>query len=412
MNFVNQVKFVIQGMLARKGRSFLTILGIMIGVAGVIIIIALGAGAQSLVVGQVTKLGTNIIGVLPGKSNENGPPAQAFGIQVTSLTLEDLAAMKDKSRVPHLIEAAGYVQGSATISYSSNSIDTTFSATQANLPKIQNMPLESGRFFDEREEVGANVMVIGSSVKAELFPETDPIGKVVKIKNVPFQVIGVLAEQGTVAFQDKDDMVYIPLVIGQQQLLGIHYLQSISGKIDDAANVKSSINDISVVLREQHHIKPGADDDFSVRDLADAVKILTSITDALRLFLVAMAGISLLVGGIGIMNIMLVTVAERTREIGLRKAVGATKNAIRNQFLMESGFVTSLGGIVGIIFGILVSYLVAVGARFAGYDWAFIISPMSVILAVGVSVFTGVIFGLYPAFKASKLNPIEALRYE
>jgi putative ABC transport system permease protein len=221
-----------------------------------------------------------------------------------------------------------------------------------------------------------------------------------------------MEKQGTVAFQNKDDLVYIPLVIGQQQILGIHYLQSISGKIDDTANVKSSIADIAQVLREQHHIRPGADDDFSVRDLADAVKILTSITDALRLCLVAMAGISLLVGGIGIMNIMLVTVAERTREIGLRKAVGATATAVRNQFLMESGLVTSLGGIAGIIFGILISYLVAIGARFAGYDWAFVISPTSVVLAVGVSILTGVVFGLYPAFKAAKLNPIEALRYE
>jgi putative ABC transport system permease protein len=413
MNFAAEIKLVITGLLSRKGRSFLTILGIVIGVAGVIIIIALGAGAQSLVLGQVTKLGTNLIGVLPGKSNETGPPAQVFGVQITTLTKEDADAMADKSRAPHITAVAPFVRGTATIVWGSQSVDTQFVAATANRPQVINTELDSGRFFDEREETGgANVMVLGWDVKDELFGDTNPIGQVVKIKNVPFQVIGVTKQQGTVAFQNMDDLVYIPLVIGQTQLLGIHYIQGINAKVDSADYVKSSIADVTQILKERHHIQSDNDIDFSVRDLADAVKLLTGITNALRLFLVAMAAISLVVGGIGIMNIMLVTVAERTREIGLRKAVGATRAAIRNQFLLESGTVTLLGGLFGIIIGVIVSYLVALGARYAGYDWAFVISPLAIVMAVGVSILTGVVFGFYPAFKAARLNPIEALRYE
>jgi ABC-type antimicrobial peptide transport system permease subunit len=412
MKFLGQIKFVIAGFLARKGRSFLTILGIMIGVAGVIIIIALGAGAQSLVLGQITKLGTNLIGVLPGKSDSTGPPAQAFGVLITTLTNEDVKAISDKSRAPHIAAAAGYVNGSATVVYNNQNVDTTFTGTQASYPDIQNTPMESGQFFDKGEEQSGNVIVLGYDVKQELFGDNDALGKIVKVKNVPMQVVGVAAKQGTVAFQNQDDQVFIPLGIAQDQLLGIKYVHFVRAKVDAPENVKESIDEVDQILRDQHHIKLGAEDDFTVRDLADAIKVLTSITDALRLFLVAMAAISLVVGGIGIMNIMLVTVAERTREIGLRKAVGATNAAIRNQFLLESGLITMFGGMIGIIIGVLISYLISVGARLAGYDWAFSISFWSVILAVGVSMLTGIIFGLYPAYKASKLNPIEALRYE
>jgi putative ABC transport system permease protein len=274
--------------------------------------------------------------------------------------------------------------------------------------------MDSGRFFDEREDRGgANVLVLGWDVKNELFDAgVDPIGQVVKIKNVPFEVIGVTKKQGTVAFQNQDDQVYIPLVIGQKQLLGINYLQFIRARVDVTANVKPTIADIEQVLRERHRIHTDAEVDFSVRDLADAIKLIGNITDALKLFLAAMAALSLVVGGIGIMNIMLVTVAERTREIGLRKAVGATNNNIRNQFLLESGTVTLLGGVIGILVGAMLSFLIALGARYAGYTWDYVISLMSVLLAVGVSVAVGVIFGYYPARKAAKLNPIEALRYE
>ncbi len=424
MKFFSQLTYTLRGLLSRKGRSFLTILGIIIGVSGVIIIISLGAGAQALVLGQITKLGTNIIGVLPGKSNESGPPASVFGIQIKTFTMQDIEAMRDKSRAPNITAVAPFVRGNATITSGGQNVDTTYSATDGNYPLVENVEMQSGRFFTQEESAGAQVIVLGYDVANQLFPSAngetsgptdstnEAIGKIVKIKQVPFRVIGVQAKRGTVAFQNQDDQVFIPFIIGQRQIAGISYVQYARAKIDDAAYVKSSINDVETILREQHKITNPENDDFSVRDLADAIKILTSITDALRMFLALMAGISLLVGGIGIMNIMLVTVTERTREIGLRKALGATGKNIRDQFLIESILLTVSGGILGVVGGSLISFLIALGATYAGYDWKFSISALAILLAVGVSVAIGVTFGLYPAQKASKLDPIEALRYE
>jgi len=423
MNFFSTIKLVIRTLLARKGRSFLTILGIVIGVAGVITIIALGAGAQSLVLGQVTKLGSNLLYVQPWKGNENGPPSAAFGVVITSLTNDDVTALRDKIRVPHAVAINASVQGVATMTWGRQSVDTNFSGTDADYPKGVSFTMKQGDFFDEQQERGnANVVVLGSTVADELFGgmNVDPIGQIIKIKStsqkepggIPLRVIGVIAPRGSSFFQDQDDMVFLPLGIAQQQLLGIHYIQGIGIKVDASENMTETISDITSVLDERHHVKDILDRDFVVRNQDDAIKILSSITNALKLFLTAMAAIALIVGGIGILNIMLVTVAERTREIGLRKAVGATNKAIRNQFLLEAGTLTSLGGVVGIVVGIVVSYLAALLMRALGYEWAFVISITSVILAVGVSILTGVMFGLYPAFKAAKLNPIEALRYE
>lgn len=411
--WAQSAKLALRSLLSRKGRSFLTVLGIVIGVAGVIIIIALGAGAQSLVLSQVTNLGTNLLGILPGKSNETGPPAAVFGVQVTTLTAEDARVIADRSRAPHVVAVAAFARGTGTVVWRDQTVDTNFSATQASYPLVQNAGLEEGRFFEEREEQGAaSVIVLGSEVKRELFGDASALGEVVKIKNVPLLVIGVMKQRGTVAFENQDDQVFLPLPVGQKAILGINHLQFIRLKVDDAENLEATRADIEQILRERHGIDRPDNDDFSVRDLADAVKILTSITDGLRLFLVAMAGIALVVGGIGIMNIMLVTVAERTREIGLRKALGATSRHVRNQFLFEAGTITLVGGIIGIVVGILVSYAASLIARRLGYEWAFVISPLSVLLAVGVSILTGVVFGLYPAFKAARLDPIEALRYE
>lgn len=417
------LRLVFRTLVARKGRSFLTILGIVIGVAGVIIIIALGAGAQSLVLGQITKLGSNLLSVQPGKSNEKGPPAQIFGIVITTLTSEDADALRDTSRVPDAVAINAMVRGSGTAVWGNRDLDTYFVGTEYTYPQVVDFTMQSGRFFDEREDRGnANVAVLGYTVAEELFGQSgvDPIGQVVKVKSasveeaggVPLRVIGVVAKRGSGFFMDLDDQIFIPLEIGQKQLLGIRHLQQVNVKVNAAENIDQAREDIKQVMNERHRIDRDVDADYTVRSLADALGILTTITDALRLFLTAMAAVALVVGGIGILNIMLVTVAERTREIGLRKSVGATNSAIRNQFLFEAGTLTSLGGIVGIVVGVAISYLAAVVMRNLGYDWAFVVSPSSVLLAVGVSVLTGVIFGLYPAFKAAKLNPIDALRYE
>lgn len=423
MNIFSTFRLVIRTLLARKGRSFLTILGVVIGVAGVIIIIALGAGAQSLVLGQVTKLGTNLLSVQPGKSNEKGPPAQAFGIVVTTLTQDDADVLRDSDRLSHVVSVNANVRGTATVSWFNKDMDTYFTATEATYPKVVSIAMESGRFFDEREGSGnANVAVLGSAVKDELFGESgvDPIGQVIKVRSassaeaggIPLRIIGVITKRGSTFFQNQDDQIFIPLEIGQKQLLGIRHLQAINIKVDSSENLEQTRAEIKLLLNERHHSKQVEEEDFTVRSLADAVGILTTITDALRLFLTAMAAVALVVGGVGILNIMMVTVAERTREIGLRKAVGASKAAVRNQFLFEAGTLTLLGGIIGIIVGIIVSYLISLLMNKLGYDWAFVISLVSVVLAVGVSILTGVIFGLYPAFKAAKLNPIDALRYE
>ena len=423
MDFLGTIKLVLRNLLARKGRSFLTILGIVIGVAGVIIIIALGAGAQSLILGQITKLGSNILSVQPGKSNENGPPVQVYGITITTLTNDDAEALKDKSNVPHAEAVIGLVMGSASVNWQNKNIDTNFIGTDYNFPNVINTTIQSGHFFDKGQGDGStNVVVLGASVASQLFDGTDqdPIGQVIKVRSsnqteaggIPLRIIGVLAKQGGTLFLDQDDQVYVPLLIGQQQLLGIRYLRAIDVKVDSAENVDRTIEDVKKVLNQRHKIKSEKDLDYTVRNLADAISILSTITDALRLFLTAMAGISLIVGGIGILNIMLATVAERTREIGLRKAVGATNSNIMGQFLIEAGALTFLGGIIGIILGAAISFIASLVMRYFGFDWQFLVSFESIILAIGVSISTGVIFGLYPALKASKLNPIDALRYE
>lgn len=421
MQFFSVIKLVTKNLLARKGRTFLTILGITIGVAGVIIIMSLGAGAQSLILGQVTKLGSNLLVIQPGKAADSGAPVP--GLVITSLTHDDAEALRNKNQLPYALAVNAGVQGSASITWGNKTEDVTFTGTDDEYSQVTNFTMASGQFFTAAENTGgANVIVLGSKISEKLFGDsgTNPIGQVVKVKSsladkaggVPLRVIGVIAERGSSFFQDSDNAVFMPLSIGQQQILGIHHLQAISVKVDDASHVDATIASINNILKQRHHIIKDVDVDFTIRNQADAIKVLSTITNALSLFLVAMAAISLVVGGIGILNIMMMTVAERTREIGLRKAVGATNKAIRNQFLLESVLLTSLGGIVGIIFGVLISYLISLLMNYLGYDWSFIVSWFSIILSVGVSVLTGVAFGLLPAIRASKLDPINALRYE
>lgn len=423
---IQTIKATIKNLLARKGRSFLTMLGIIIGVAGVIIIISLGAGAQSLVLGQVNKLGSNLLSIQPGNSDPKGPPAQVFGIIITTLVNDDAVALRSQSQVPHAQAVNALVRGGASVTWQNKTVDTNFVGTDSGYPNVVNFTMNSGVFMSESEvEGGSNVVVLGSTVADSLFKNTgvDPIGQVIKVRvaksssvagslGVPLRVIGIVNPRGSAFFQDQDDQLYLPLSIAQGQLLGIKHLQVINVKVDNADNIDQTIEDVTRVLLQRHHILTDESKDFTVRNQATAVGLLTNITNALSLFLTSMAAISLVVGGIGILNIMLVTVAERTREIGLRKAVGATNKKIMRQFLLESGTLTSVGGFIGIIVGVVISYLMALLMNKLGFDWDFVISPTSVILAVGVSVLTGVVFGLYPSYKASKLDPIEALRYE
>ena len=390
-------------------------LGIIIGVGAVIVIMAVGAGAQSLILAQVKTLGANKLGVFPGKAEEKSPPPSAMGIVITTLTYEDAMSLKNKNKASNIIDVVAYSKGVATVNYKNMSYDTNLSGCTVGYLEVEGGEIEEGRFFTKDEEKNlSRVVVLGSAVKKELFGISDAIGKRVKFKKNTFEVIGVMAERGTVAMQNYDDQILLPIKTMQKLIAGVNHLGLIRIKIDNEKNTDKAIRDIEMILRENHNIKDntGYSDDFTVRSAAQALDMLGSITDALRYFLAAMASMSLIVGGIGIMNIMLVSVSERTREIGLRKAIGAKINDILLQFLFEASTITFVGGIIGIILGVFISWLIFIVANYLEYDWAFIISPLAVILAVSVSIIIGLIFGLYPAKKASKLEPVEALRYE
>lgn len=388
-------------------------LGIIIGVAAVIIIISVGAGAQSLILSQVKSLGANLIGVLPGKSEESSPPASVMGIVITTLTYDDALALADKKNAPNVVSVVAYAKGVATVSWRERNVDTNISGTTVGYLETENGEVENGRFFNQEEERGlVKVAVLGSQVKEDLFGESDAVGQKIKIKREMFEVIGVMKKRGTVAFQNYDDQIFIPISTAQKILLGINHISLIRAKVDVKENINQAILNVEQTLRARHNIANPDDDDFSVRSSAQALDVLTQVTNALTYFLAAIAAISLIVGGIGIMNIMLIAVTERTREIGLRKAVGASNQNILNQFLIEAITITGLGGLIGVIAGVLISFLIAAGAHILGYNWDFIISPISIILGIGISFLVGLVFGTYPARKASRLDPIEALRYE
>lgn len=408
-------KISITSLLANKTRSFLTMLGIIIGVSAVIVITSIGNGAQDLILSQIKSLGTDSISIMPGKSEKNGPPASVMGIVITTLTYEDAKALLEKKNSQNIISVAAYANGSANVSWKSNSISTDISGTNVDHLFVSGGEVESGRFFTKDEETNlAKVAVLGSQVAKDLFGNSEAIGQKIKIKKQVFEIIGIMKEKGNVGFQSFDGRVFVPIKTMQKLILGVNHVGIIRAKVDYEKNVPLAIIDAEKTLRERHSIKDssGESDDFSVRSAAEAMDIVKTITNALKFFLAAMAAISLVVGGIGIMNIMLVNVSERTNELGLRKALGANNKNILSQFLIESTFLTLIGGIIGIIFGVLVSFLISVIMNFLKYDWGFHVSAYSIIIGILVSTSIGLIFGIYPAKKASKLNPIEALRYE
>ena len=413
MDLASSVKIAFMGLKSKKTRTFLTMLGIIIGISSVIIIISVGSGAQSLILNQIKSMGTNLIGIFPGASEEKGPPSSVFGTVNTSLKNSDVDALLDKNNVPNVTAVTYYVRGVGKMQWRSNQYDGTFVGTTVSYPEVHDAKVETGRFFNKEEEKSlARVVVLGYTVKNELFGDTDPIGYNIKIKKQEFKVIGVMVKRGTITFENQDKLVFIPVTTAQKIMLGIDYVSLARVKIDAEQNVDRAVNDIKYILRQRHNLRENELDDFSLRPQSQAIDIFSSITDSLTYFLAAIAAISLLVGGIGIMNIMLISVTERTREIGLRKALGAKNKNILNQFLFESMVVTFTGGIFGIIIGVSVSFLVAFIARQLGYNWDFIISIFAIFLSCTISILVGLVFGIYPAWKASKLNPIEALHYE
>jgi len=386
-------------------------LGIIIGVAAVIIIMAIGAGAQSLILSEIETLGTNKIAVFPGKA-ENGAPTSAMGIVITTLTYEDALAIKEE--VNEVTEIVAYSNENANVYWGSTSYSTSIKGCTTGYLEVDDGKIARGHFFSQRQEKDiSRVAVLGHTVKKELFGNSQAIGEIVKIQNHPFRIIGVMEEQGTVAFQNYDDQILVPIKTMQKIIKGVDYVDMIRAEIKEE-KMEIAREKIELLLRDKHDIEDpsGETDDFTVRSSQEALDIITTVTDALKYFLTAMAALSLLVGGIGIMNIMLVNVTERTKEIGLRKAVGANNKNILGQFLIETIIITLVGGIIGMILGGSISFLASVIIQSLGYAWEFSLSIISIALGLGVATGIGLIFGIYPAKKASDLTPLGALRYE
>lgn len=407
---INTSFYSLRVLWRNKTRTFLTSLGIIIGIASVIIIMSVGAGAQSLIINQIKGVGSNLLAILPGGSDESGRPAASLGVSITTLTYDDV---REISNLPEIAFATGYSKGIANVTWQNRSIDTNFVGVTSDYPNVEEAEVVVGSFLSSEDNVGVNkVAVLGSQVKENLFGDANPISEKIKINKESFRIIGVMEARGTSGFQNQDDQIFIPIETAQKLMLGVNHLGFARAKIADNVSSLAAKKAVEDLLRDRHDVQNPEEDDFTVGIADQAIDSLTNITDALNYFLAAVAAISLLVGGIGVMNIMLVAVSERTREIGLRKAVGAHPRDISQQFLLEAVLLTAIGGFVGIIIGSLISWLVSLVAVYLGYDWDFVISFASVFLAVVFIALVGLIFGWWPAKKAASLNPVEALRYE
>jgi len=398
-----------------KMRSLLTMLGIVIGISSVIILMSIGQSAQDYILNQVQGLGSNLIIVIPGGSNNGrlSSPAQAQGIIVTSLKQQDADAL---ARDPSVAAVTEEVRGQADAVFADNDVTVTFDGVPANFFTVRNFGVAEGYpFTDEDVQAFNHVAVIGSELADTLFGAgSDPVGQFIRVQNISFRVVGVLEKKGTGAFGiDQDNLVLVPITVGQKQMLGTDYFNDIMVQANDSYTIDFTKARVEQILEQDHGITDPNKDDFTIETQQDVLALLGNITNVLTLFLTAIASISLIVGGIGIMNIMLVSVIERTREIGLRKAVGATDGDILQQFLIESVMITFIGGVIGIALGAMVvaaAYFVI--AKVLAVAWTFAFPLSAVITAVAVSSLTGMVFGIYPARQAARKSPIEALRYE
>lgn len=421
MKVKDYLKTTISALKANKTRSTLTILGIIIGIAAVICMIAVGQGAEKLVISQIASLGSNNIFIEPGpwsERMESGTMMQSMmeEFEIKTLKYEDALAIEELQTVE---KTAPVVMGVARVVYANENKKITFFGSTPEISDITDISYDiSGRgLTDEDVKSMARVVILGHKTREDLFGEENPIGKTIRIKNVNFKVAGVMGEKGTQALINVDEGLFLPITTAQKLLLGQDFIRLIIVKATSEKVIEEAIYDIRQLLRERHNIyNPEGDltkDDFKVMSQKETAQIVSSVTSIFTVLLSSIAAISLLVGGVGIMNIMLVSVAERTREIGLRKAVGARSRDILNQFLLESVFLTLLGGILGVIVGVLLSWGTSfVFEYFLDVSWGFFLPLNAILLGVGVSITIGITFGIYPAHKASHLSPIDALRFE
>ena len=398
-----------------KMRSILTMLGIVIGIASVIVLMSLGQSAQNMILGQVQGIGSNLIIITPGTPSNGrfAAPASAQGIVITSLQQRDADAL---SREPSIQAVAPVISGQADAVSGNNNVTVTYQGVTANMFSVRNLAVDPGLPFTQTDVDSADhVAIIGPELAATLFGKyTNPLNKTMRLKNVSFRIVGILGKGGTGAFGiDMGNVVIIPITVAQKEMLGISYFRTIIAQADPSYDIDFVKSRITFTLRQDHGITDPNKDDFIIQTQADILSILGSITSILTLFLAAIASISLVVGGIGIMNIMLVAVTERTREIGLRKAVGATNRDILQQVLIESVLLTVVGGAVGIAIGAaIVGILYLILTNFFSIGWVFAFPLSAVFLSLIVSGISGIIFGIYPALQAARKNPIDALRYE
>ena len=406
MSFTAIVVIAIKALRRNAMRTALTALGIIIGVAAVIVMVAIGTGARSSIESQIRNAGSNLIMVNAG-SGGFGPVRQGQGA-VTTLMPDDASAIVET--VPGVKYVSPTINTRTQVIAETGNWNTQVQGTSADLPGIRAWPLQTGSFFTPQDvTVAAKVVVLGSAVRDQLFGAgADPVGQTVRINNQPFQVVGVLTTKGQAAMgPDQDDTVIVPYTTVQKRLLGVQHVTGILVSAQDNVPLDRTSEQIATLLRERHRIQPGQDDDFVVRTQEEMATVLTSTTTTMTWLLAGIAAVSLLVGGIGIMNIMLVSVTERTREIGLRLSIGARDLDVLTQFLVEAIVLSVAGGLLGILLGI--GFAIGV-SRLA--HWATDITIESVVLSFVVAAGTGVFFGYYPARKAASLDPIEALRYE
>ena len=409
------IKLALKNLQSNTGRTVLSVLGIVIGVVSVILVLSLGMGMKNYVVGQIESFGTDIIEIEVKVPQVSKTSAQNFrGVSsglITTLKIEDVEAV---GKIQNIFGWYAANIGQAVSSYRAQTKRIMlYAATSGTFQLDQQAKIAEGRAYTDEEDKSLDqVVVLGSNIKDALFKQEDPIGKSIKIKSVNYRVIGVLQPRGTTGFFNFDDLVYVPLRTYQKKIAGIDYVQSAIFKLKDKNQTDATIAEATDVMRRQHKITNPDKDDFAVNSIEEVANILDQVFLIINVLLISLTSISLIVGGVGIMNVMYVSVVERTAEIGLRKAVGAKNSNILKQFLFEAIFVTVLGGIVGIAVGAGICYVATVIANNAGYLISFGVSGLGVAIGVGFAVVTGVVFGYYPARTASRLSPMEALRKE